>query len=111
MRPMAVHRTGPVTVVTVPRTENELKRLVVDLARRNGWAVYHVPQRTMLNGGGAGYPDLTLCRDGEHLWLELKQQKAGPTEAQLGWAQAIGRPWHLVRPSDWESGRVSELLR
>jgi hypothetical protein len=108
---MAMRQTGPVTAVAVPRTENELKQLVVALARRNGWAVYHVPQRTMLNGGGAGYPDLTLCRDGEHLWLELKQEKAAPTQAQLDWAAAIGRGWHLIRPSDWDSGRVSELLR
>lgn len=104
-------RTGPVTAVAVPQTENELKQLVVQLARRNGWAVYHVPQARIPNGGGRGYPDLTLARDGEHLWLELKQQKASPTAEQLEWMHAIGRGWHLIRPSDWESGRVGELLR
>jgi hypothetical protein len=92
-------------------TENELKHHVLGLARRNGWAVYHVPQTTMRNGGGSGYPDLTLARDGEVLWLELKQQKAQPTDQQLAWAAAIGRPWHLIRPADWDSGRVGELLR
>lgn len=92
-------------------TENELKQLVVALARRCGWAVYHVPQAAMRNGGGRGYPDLTMARDGEHLWLELKQQKTAPTEEQLDWAAAIGRGWHLIRPSDWDSGRVAELLR
>lgn len=92
-------------------TENELKTAVVALARRCGWAVYHVPQRAIRNGGGRGYPDLTLCRDGEHLWLELKQEKAQPTAEQLAWAAAIGQGWHLLRPSDMASGRVSELLR
>ena len=92
-------------------TENELKHRVLKLARRNGWAVYHVPQTTMRNGGGSGYPDLTLARDGEVLWIELKQQAAKPSALQLEWAAAIGRPWHLIRPSDWESGRVGELLR
>jgi hypothetical protein len=92
-------------------TENELKQLVVALARRNGWIVYHVPQARIPNGGGRGYPDLTLARDGEHLWLELKQEKAGPTAEQLDWAAAIGRGWHLIRPSDWLGGRVGELLR
>lgn len=94
-----------------PATENELKQAVVKMARRNGWAVYHVPQRRIRNGGGAGYPDLTLARDGEVLWLELKQEKEGPTTEQLEWAAAIGRPWHLIRPADFQSGRVGELLR
>ena len=92
-------------------TENELKQQVLKLARRNGWAVYHVPQASMRNGGGSGYPDLTLARDGEVLWIELKQQKVQPTVQQLAWAAALGRPWHLIRPTDWESGRVGELLR
>lgn len=92
-------------------TENELKRAVLDLARRNGWACYHVTQARHPNGGGRGYPDLTLARDGEVLWIELKQARANPTAEQLLWAAALGRSWHLVRPADWESGRVSELLR
>jgi Holliday junction resolvase len=92
-------------------TENELKHAVLRLAKQNGWAVYHVPQARIANGGGAGYPDLTLARDGEVLWIELKQQKAQPTALQLEWAAALGRPWHLIRPSDWDSGRVGELLR
>lgn len=108
---MKLMRTGPATAVAVPRTENELKQLVVQLARRNGWACYHVPQTRIPNGGGRGYPDLTLARDGEHLWLELKQDRAMPTPEQLAWAAALGRSWHLVRPSDWQSGRVGELLR
>lgn len=91
-------------------TENELKTLVVALARKQGWAVYHVPQARIPNGGGRGYPDLTLARDGEVLWIELKQEKTMPTPEQLAWAAALGRQWHLVRPSDWDSGRVAELL-
>lgn len=93
-------------------TENELKQLVVALARRNGWAVYHVTQQQHHNGGGRGYPDLTLARDSEHLWLELKQERGVPTAEQLAWGAALGpRSWHLIRPSDWTSGRVGELLR
>lgn len=92
-------------------TENELKQAVLALARRNGWAVFHMPQTTMRNGGGRGYPDLTLARDGEHLWLELKQERGVPTTEQLAWGVAIGRGWHLIRPADLDSGRVGELLR
>lgn len=99
-------------------TENELKREVTQLAYRNGWAVYHLPQakprrpvRTQGQSTAVGYPDLTLARDGEVLWLELKQQAESPSTAQLAWAQALGRSWHLIRPSDLASGRVGELLR
>ena len=53
-------------------TENELKSIVLRYAYDNGWSVYHVPQATMRNGGGKGYPDLTLARDGEALWIELE---------------------------------------
>ena len=91
-------------------TENELKQQVLKLARKNGWAVYHVPQRTMHNGGGSGYPDLTLARDGEILWIELKQQRGAASPQQLLWAMALGGRWHLIRPSDLESGRVAELV-
>jgi hypothetical protein len=94
-----------------PTTENELKHAVLRLAKQNGWAVYHVPQTTMRNGGGSGYPDLTLARDGEVIWIELKQQAGKPTDLQLLWAAALGKGWHLIRPADLESGRVGELLR
>jgi hypothetical protein len=43
-------------------TENELKQAVLHIAYRRGWAVYHVPQSTMRNGGGRGYPDLIRAR-------------------------------------------------
>jgi hypothetical protein len=91
-------------------TENELKQLVVALARKSGWAVYHVPQARIPNGGGRGYPDLTLARDGEHLWLELKQEHMAPSIEQLAWGIAIGGRWCVIKPSDWYSGRVAELL-
>ena len=99
--------TGTATAMT----ENELKQAVLELARRGGWAVYHVPQARIRNGGGAGYPDLTLARDGEVVWIELKQERTQPTVQQLAWAAALGRAWHLLRPSDLESGRAAELLR
>jgi hypothetical protein len=92
-------------------TENQLKTAVVALARRCGWSVYHVTQARHPNGGGRGYPDLTLARAGEHLWLELKQEKAAPTMEQLLWMAALGTDWHLIRPADLASGRVGELLR
>jgi len=90
-------------------TENELKKLVLRLAYSQGWAVYHVPQTTMRNGGGTGYPDLTLARDREVLWFELKQQKANVSAEQRLWFDALPA-YYIIRPSDWESGLVAELL-
>ena len=90
-------------------TENGLKQVVLRLAYQNGWAVYHVPQSTMKNGGGRGYPDLTLARDKEVLWLELKAQDGKTSPDQEGWLAALPAA-HVIRPKDWESGRVHELL-
>jgi hypothetical protein len=93
-----------------PMTENDLKQAVLLLAYRQGWAVYHVPQASIAHkGGGAGYPDLTLARDGEVLWIELKQEKGVLTPQQANWI-AILPASHVIRPSDWFSGRVGELL-
>lgn len=90
-------------------TENGLKQVVLSLAYANGWAVYHVPQATMRNGGGRGYPDLTLARDGEVMWIELKTQGGLLSTDQELWNRAL--PFaHVIRPSDWHSGRVHELL-
>ena len=90
-------------------TENELKRAVLEIAYRQGWAVYHVPQSTMRNGGGRGYPDLTCARDGEVVWMELKQQDGIVASWQQAWHTALPH-CHVIRPSDLSSGRVAELL-
>ena len=92
-------------------TEGELKTRVLRLAYSRGWAVYHETHSPRRGGQGIGYPDLTLARDGKVIWMELKQEKASPTPEQWFWYEALGRHvWHLIRPSDWESGRVAELL-
>lgn len=90
-------------------SENGLKQVVLKLAYANGWAVYHVPQATMNNGGGKGYPDLTLARDKECLWIELKAQDGKVSPFQEGWLAALPHAY-VIRPSDWHSGRVAELL-
>lgn len=92
-----------------PMTENELKQHIVTMARKQGWNVYHVPQTTMRNGGGRGYPDLTLARDGEVQWMELKQEDGKLTSEQAGWQLALPR-CEVIRPSDLARGRVDELL-
>lgn len=91
-----------------PMTEAELKAIVVKLARRHGWSVYHVPNVPLTNSG-VGYPDLTLARDGEVQWMELKREDGKLTIEQAGWQLALPR-CEVIRPSDLARGRVEELL-
>lgn len=91
-------------------TENELKTIVIRTARNRGWSVYHVPQRSMHNGGGKGYPDLTLAREPGHvIWIELKQEKGVLTQEQTHWKGLLQA--HVIRPSDVASGYLMELLK
>jgi len=91
-------------------TENELKSYVLAEVYRQGWLVEHHVQSNRRGSQGRGWPDLSLARDGELLFIELKQENAGQSPYQKVAQQAIGRLYHVVRPSDIDSGRVAELL-
>lgn len=86
-------------------TEAELKRAVLEIAREYGWMVYHVPARKILNGGGAGYPDLTLARDRRAVWIELKQEDGQMSQGQMRWMLELPHV-HVIRPSDLDSLRM-----
>ena len=91
-------------------TENELKVAVKRHARLQGWAVQDMAQNRPcrpVKGEAKGYPDLTLARDGEVLWMELKTDDGMQTSEQRFW-QTILPAYHLIRPRDWD--RVVELL-
>jgi hypothetical protein len=92
-------------------TEAELRSKVVEMAHQNGWLVFSLPiaktRRPVKDA--VGYPDLTLAKDYRVLWLELKQEDGVMRPAQLTWLRNL--PWcHVIRPSDWYSGRVAQLL-
>lgn len=103
-------RRVEVTDFYKPMTETELKGEVLRVAYANGWTVYHVTHAPQRGRQGVGYPDLTLARDGKVVWIELKQEKAAQTSEQIMWMFAIGRPYHVIRPSDMQAGKVHELL-
>jgi hypothetical protein len=92
-------------------TEAELRAVVVDMAHRKGWAVFSLPiiktRRPVKDA--VGYPDLTLARDGEVLWLELKQEDGKLSTPQFAWQLALPH-MEVIRPSDLARGRVDELL-
>ena len=104
-------RSTEATDLYQPMTENELKYAVLILAHRQGWAVFHLPANRMVRPvkDAIGYPDLTLARDREVLWIELKAQDGVLSMEQLAWFDALPA-CHVIRPSDWHSGRVAELL-
>ena len=90
-------------------TEAELKRAVLTLAYRHGWLVYHVPATNVRGSQGRGYPDLTLARDGDVRWLELKQDKGRVQPNQWEWIAALGGDGtadaraRVIRPADLPS--------
>lgn len=95
-----------------PMTEAELKGVVRDMAIARGWAVHETPQNRPVRpvkGQSTGYPDLTLARDEEVLFLELKTQKGVLSSDQTRWMMALPR-YEVIRPSDLSRGRVDELL-
>jgi hypothetical protein len=97
----------------VPMTEAQLKSLIGGLAIQNGWVVKQSTQnrevRPSRRSVSAGYPDLTCARDKEVVFMEVKDQKGEVSPEQWVWLQALPAS-HVIRPSDWYSGRVAELL-
>ena len=110
-----VHRArgqGCDRAVEVPMTEAELKRLIVDLAKRLGWEIHETPQikpRRPVKGQSEGYPDLTLARRHTVLFMELKTDVGKVSDDQWRWGIALPE-WYVIRPADWNSGRVAGLL-
>lgn len=93
-------------------TESELKAKVVELAHLRGWKVFSLPMVKNIRPvkSAVGYPDLTLARNQQVLWLELKQSDGVLSLEQLDWLRNL--PWcHVIRPLDWEDGTVQRLLR
>lgn len=92
-------------------SESTLKAAVLGIAYQNGWIAFHLTHdpRGRNTAKGSGYPDLTLARDGEALWIELKRETEELEPAQRVWMVALPA-MHVVRPSDLVNGRIVELL-
>jgi hypothetical protein len=123
-------------------SEAHFQQRIVAYARLNGWLVSHVQSVTMAGKGGRvirqtpaakGFPDLTLARDGQVWFMEVKSEKGSVSEDQRAWLNAMSgrvtserwasrgeRPslemhdgWSVgvvvVRPRHWEW--ILEVLR
>ena len=94
-----------------PITEAEFQRMVLQLAHLQGWWSFHVRPgrtaqgwRTPIQGKGAGFPDLVLCRDKQLIFVELKAVRGALSEQQTYWIErlrAAGQTVFVWRPSDW----------
>ena len=94
--------------MTQYQTEAQFSQAVIEFARANGWLVYHTWRS---DHSEAGFPDLTLVRDGELRFAELKRDGKHVTQAQAEWLGALAGAKIKVavwRPSDWES--IEETL-
>ncbi len=94
------------TATATQQTEKQFEAAVVEYARLSGWLVYHPFDSRRSE---AGWPDLSMVRDGVLLLAELKRESGRVTKAQAIWLEALSavaacvpnvrvRVW---RPSDW----------
>lgn len=97
-------------------TERELSECVRTLAKMKGYLAYHTHNSRYSE---AGFPDWVFVGGCRIIFAELKREKANPTEAQERWIEELGLAscWsdgrvevHVWRPSDWNSGRIAEVL-
>ena len=111
------------TVIARSMSEKALSDHIVNLARMLGWLVHRDPT-WRATGTDAGYPDLTLAKDGQVIFVELKAEGGRMSVAQHEWARHIdgayhgsaaaypGRPWYYVwLPRHWLSGVIERVLR
>lgn len=91
-------------------TEGELQGFVVTLARLHGWLAYHTYDSRRSE---AGFPDLTMVRDGRIIFAELKSEKGKVTAAQQRWldwlAKSSAVEVYVWRPSDLDD--LDRILR
>lgn len=87
--------------VAVEVSEKQFQQAVIDLARRNGWLVYHTRDSRKSE---SGFPDLVLLRAVTLIVAELKVGDNKPTAAQATWLEAFraaGVDARLWYPESW----------
>lgn len=99
-------------------TEKELQAAVIEAAHLFGWRVAHFRPALTQSGkwatamqGDPGYPDLTMARDGEILFVELKSETGRIRPEQKIWIDALTPHVVVWRPSDWINGTIVDVLR
>lgn len=102
------------STVAPKQSEKQFEAALVQYAKLAGWRVFHPFDSRRSE---AGYPDLTLVRDGRLVFSELKTERGRLSTAQEEWIEALcevelelvsrlGDGWPCVevyvwRPADW----------
>lgn len=90
-------------------SERDFARSVTDAAKLLGWRVqYHWSERH----SPAGWPDLSLVRDGRLIFAELKSERGRLSPAQISWLAELRKTKaeiYIWRPSNWDE--LIEVLR
>lgn len=91
-------------------TEAELSKIVCDIAHDLGWRVFRLPiaKGSRPVKDAIGYPDLTLARNHNVMWIELKVGGNTMSLEQIEWARALGRV--LIVTDRWEIEELRGLL-
>lgn len=100
-------------------SEKALFESVRDHLNAFGWLWYHTRDS---RGSSAGFPDIVATRYWALLFIELKREKAFPTDMQKLWLDSLdgaggedGTPYgakvYVWRPRDLSSGEVERVLR
>lgn len=92
-------------------TERELQDAIVQTARVLGWRVYHTHDS---RHSAAGYPDLTMVRNGRLVFAELKSATGKASEAQQEWLRDLrlsSAEVYMWEPSRWLDGTIERVLR
>lgn len=108
------------TDVTQPLKGRELQKAIIEMARRLGWKVAHVPpvettrgwRTPTLGPEGRGFPDLILVRD-RVIVAEIKGDTDRLKPEQRDWLSAFrmaGIAAHVWTPESWRSGEVERIL-
>lgn len=86
-----------------PPLEKDFQQQVIDLAQIAGWLHYHTYDSRR---SPAGYPDLSLVRNGRLIYAELKSESGSPSDEQQKWLDELDRvpgvEVYVWRPSDWD---------
>lgn len=93
-------------------TEALLQDAILAYAEMMGWRWYH-PFISV--NSGAGYPDLTLVRNGRLVFAELKGPRGKLSPAQQEWLALLGTvpgvEAYLWTPQMWHDGIIERVLR
>lgn len=107
-------------MATLPQqSEAALQAQIIELARLLNFRVAHFRAartekgwRTPVAADGAGFPDLTLCKPGRLIFVEVKSHRGRLSAAQREWIEALraaGQEVYVWRPDDFDE--IERVLR